>query len=159
MRGILIFPAFFTCLWVGFSAHLYAEVRLDLRNKSYFSDRDFKRIPEFFTGKEFSGWKVYCRTNPKERGGFYFVVKVKGDLPELSTGSHWRLNWITSLDPAAQQIKVPLTHQNISDKEVFIGLTGTDWPDSSVEPIAWSLALVNAEEKIIAQTQSFLWSK
>ena len=87
------------------------------------------------------------------------MVKVKGDVPELSTGSHWRLNWITSLDPASQQIKIPLTHQNISGREVFIGLTGTDWPDSSVEPIAWSLALVDADEKIIAQTQSFLWSK
>jgi hypothetical protein len=159
MRGIGNIPIVFLSLCIFFSSSLSAQVKISLRNKAYFTVPDFKRIPEFFTGREFSGWKVYCRTNPADREGFYFVVKVTGGVPPLSAGCHWLLEWITPLDPTAQQKKVLLSEQKISGKEVFIGLTGSDWPDPSVQPIAWSLSLVDSEERILGQSQSFLWSK
>jgi len=159
MRGIWNIPILFLSLSIFCASNLSAQVNISLRNKAYFTVRDFKRIPEFFTGKEFSGWKVYCRTNPADREGFYFVVKVTGDVPQSSADCHWLLEWITPLDPTAQQKKVLLTDQKISGKEVFIGLTGSDWPDPSVQPIAWCLSLVDSEERILGQSQSFLWSK
>lgn len=159
MRGIWNIPILFFSLWFFCASILSAQVKISLRNKAYFSVRDFKRIPEFFTGKEFSGWKVYCRTNPSNREGFYFVVKVSGDIRQLNVGSHWLIEWITPLDPVAQQNKIPISDLKISGKEVFIGLTGSDWPDPSVQPIAWSLSLVDSEERILGHSQSFLWSK
>ena len=159
MRGICHIPILFLSLWIICASNLPAQVNISLRNKAYFTVRDFKRIPEFFTGKEFSGWKVYCRTNPADREGFYFVVKVTGDVPQSSADCHWLLEWITPLDPTAQQKKVSLPAQNILGKEVFIGLTGSDWPDPSVQPIAWSLSLVDSKEGILGKSQSFLWSK
>jgi len=159
MRGIWHIPILFLSLWFFCASTLSAQVKISLRNKAYFSVRDFKRIPEFFTGKEFSGWEVYCRTNPSNREGFYFVVKVSGDIPQLNVGSHWLIEWITPLDPVAQQNKIPISDLKISGKEVFIGLTGSDWPDPSVQPIAWSISLVDSEERILGHSQSFLWSK
>ena len=44
------------------------ELKLEVRNREFFTVKDFKRIPEFFTGREFSGWKVYCRSNPQVSG-------------------------------------------------------------------------------------------
>ena len=111
MRGIGNIPIVFLSLWIFFGSSLSAQVKISLRNKAYFTVRDFKRIPEFFTGREFTGWKVYCRTNPADREGFYFVVKVTGDVPPLSADCHWLLEWITPLDPTAQQKKVSLTDQ------------------------------------------------
>jgi hypothetical protein len=84
---------------------------------------------------------------------------VLGDIPRLNVGSHWLIEWITPLDPVAQQNKIPISDLKISGKEVFIGLTGSDWPDPSVQPIAWSLSLVDSEERILGHSQSFLWSK
>jgi hypothetical protein len=159
MRGICHIPILFLSLCFFCASDLSAQVEISLRNKAYFTVRDFKRVPEFFTGKEFSGWKVYCRTNRADREGFYFVVKVTGDVPPSSADCHWLLEWITPLDLTAQQKKVSLPDQNISGKEVFIGLTGSDWPDPSVHPIAWSLSLVDSEEGILGKSQSFLWSK
>jgi hypothetical protein len=159
MRGIFIVPSLLICLWINLASDLVGEFKLDVRSKSFFSEQDFKRIPEFFTGLEFSGSKVYCRTNLGDREGFYFVVKVRGNIPKLTKGSHWLVNWVTSIDPAVQQVKIPVSDKNFSGKEVFIGLTGSDWLDSSVKPLAWSLCLVDANEQKIAQAQSFLWSK
>lgn len=159
MRGILIVPSFLIYLWITFAPDLFGELKLDVRSKDFFSEHDFKRIPEFLTGHEFSGSKVYCRTKPSDREGFYFVVKVRGNIPKLEKGSHWLVNWVTSLDPATQEVKVPVSNQNLVGKEIFIGITGADWLDSSIKPLAWSLCLVDTKKQNIARAQSFLWSK
>ena len=152
-------PVFFLLLIFGLSPLLCAKVKLSVRNKTYLSVRDFKRIPEFFTGKEFEGWKVYCRSNPNEREGFYFIVKVSGSSDELSKNAHWKIDWISPKNPESQSIEIPIDNPDIFGKEVFIGLTGEDWTDSSVQPLAWRLRLLNSENGIIAESQSFLWSK
>jgi hypothetical protein len=84
MRGIIFgFPAIFACLSF-LASPCGGEVKLEVRNREFFTVKDFKRIPEFFTGREFSGWKVYCRSNPQVRDGFYFVVKVGGKKRKLT---------------------------------------------------------------------------
>ena len=78
MREIIFgFPAIFACL-IFLVSSCCGEVKLDVRNQKFFTVKDLKRIPEYFTGREFSGWKVYCRSNPQVRDGFYFVIKVGG---------------------------------------------------------------------------------
>ena len=158
-RGYVKIPAFLVFFFLGLSSWLFAEVGLEVRNASYFSARDFKRIPEFFTGQEYEGSKVYCRSNQSERQGFYFVVKVNGSSTDLSLDAYWKLDLITSINPAAQSIKIPINNPKIFGKEIFIGLTGNDWPDPSAQVLAWRLSLLCTEGSIIAKKQSFLWSK
>ena len=158
-RGHSKFPALLGFFFLVFSSCLFAEVGLEVRNKSYFSDRDFKRIPEFFTGQEYAGWKIYCRSTQGERQGFYFVVKVTGSSNDISQNVLWKVDFVTSVNPAPQTIKIPIDNPKIFGKEVFIGLTGNDWPDQSVQLLAWRLCLLNTEGSIIAKKQSFLWSK
>lgn len=160
-RGKINFPVFILlfCFFWCFKPLLVAKVALEVRNNSYFTVRDFKRIPEFFTGKEFQGWKVYCRSNPKERDGFYFVVKVSGISSEMSPNAYWKLDWISSINPASQTVKIPVNNPDIVGKEVFIGLTGNDWPGKLVKPLAWRICLMDSEDHVIAKRQSFLWSQ
>lgn len=151
-------PALFLWFWLlAIPAH--ANFRIELRNKGYFKTADFKRIPEFFTGREYSGSKVYCRSDPLSREGFYFIVKVSASRDELSNNAHWKLDWISPKNLESQSIDIPIDNPDIFGKEVFIGLTGEDWTDSSVRPLAWRLSLLNSEKGIIAESQSFLWSK
>ncbi|MEK9772764.1 MAG: hypothetical protein VW576_04300 [Opitutae bacterium] len=159
MRAPIKIPAVLWFVFLSLAIQLWSNVELEVRNKSYFSVRDFKRIPEFFRGEEYEGWKVYCRSRPNEREGFYFVVKVDGSLKKLPQGVHWALDWIVAPDPMAQSIKIPIDNKEILGKEVFIGLTGQDWPDPSAKPLAWRLCLVGGEGDTIAKSQSFLWSK
>ena len=152
-------PALFIMGFFTFTTLLPAKVEMEIRKKAYFSARDFKRIPEFFSGQEFEGWKVYCRSDQKSREGFYFVVKLDGPSQKLSTDAHWILEWVSSLDPVAKSIEIPIENSKIFGKEVFIGLTGDDWSDKSAQPLAWCLSLMDGQEKVIVKKQSFLWSK
>ena len=89
MRGIIFgFPAIFACLSF-LASPCSGEVKLEVRNQDFFTVKDFRRIPEYFTGREFLGLKVYCRSNSQVRDGFYFVVKVGGNKQKLPISSHW----------------------------------------------------------------------
>ena len=86
------------------------------------------------------------------------MVKVKGketNLSDQSTGL-----WIvSSSSPEVQSVKLPVMEKNIFGKEVFIGLTGEDWPDRSIKLLAWRLRLMENDLKPLSEKQSFLWSK
>jgi hypothetical protein len=41
-----------------------------------------------------------------------------------------------------------------------LGLTGADWPvGEKANPVAWRLALLGADDHVIAEHKSFLWEK
>lgn len=159
MRGIIFgFPAIFACLSFLVSP-CGGEVKVDVRNREFFTVKDFKRIPEYFTGREFSGWKVYCRSNPHVRDGFYFVVKVGGKKLNLPISTHWIVDWVTSADPMVKTQKVSIPNLKLFGKEVFVGLTGDHWTDRSLKPLAWRLRLIDDQGTALGSSQSFLWSK
>ena len=159
MRGIIFgFPAIFACLSF-LASPCGGEVILEVRNREFFTVKDFKRIPEFFTGREFSGWKVYCRSKPQVRDGFYFVVKVGGKKQKLPINSHWFVEWVTSADPMVKTQKVSISNLKLFGKEVYIGLTGDHWTDRSLKPLAWRLRLIDDQGITLGSSQSFLWSK
>ena len=159
MREIIFgFPAIFACL--SFLAPpCGGEVKLEVRNRDFFTIQDFKRITEYFTGREYTGWKIYCRSNPQVRSGFYFVVKVGGKKIQLPISSHWIVDWVTSADPTVKTQKISIPDLRIFGKEVFVGLTGDDWYDRSLKPLAWRLELIDGQGATLGSDQSFLWSK
>jgi hypothetical protein len=40
-----------------------------------------------------------------------------------------------------------------------LGLTGPDWPDLKVNPVAWKLDILTADGKRLASEKSYLWEK
>ena len=157
LREMIKFPAFITVFFLISVPGIFRKVELEIRNHIFIPSSEFSRIPEFFTGEEYVGTKIYARSDPKERSGFYFVVKVKGDshLPEQS---YWSLDWVSSSSPEVQSRKIPIKNKNIFGKELFIGLTGKDWPDQSIKLLAWRLRLMG-DDKSLTERHSFLWSK
>ena len=159
MRVLFCKPASFLCFFLSLTVCSTAKINLEVRKKAFFSTESFQRIPEFFTGKEYEGLKVYCRSNDASRDGFYFVVKISGSLEKEPSQMLWDLDWLMPHAPRPRTKQIPIENPNIFGKEVFVGLTGGDWPRQSVQPLAWCLKLLDGEGREIAQKKSFLWSK
>jgi hypothetical protein len=117
----------------------------------------FDRISEYFGGRENSGRKVVLRTQPDTRGGYYFLVRVKS----ASAVGNAKFE-VSVIRPDHPEPKVYRFEAAVPAREaVFeLGLTGSDWPGGeNVNPVAWKLALLGSDGRILAEHKSFLWEK
>ena len=138
---------------------VHAGLDLEVRTRSYFSAKEFKRIPEYFSGEEFSGNKIYLRSDPTKKSGYYFVVKVCGEAKTIPLSTTWEINWVSSIDPNEYTQRIPFSGSQLSNREIFIGLTGGAWTDSSAYPLAWQIRLLDPKDILLAESKSFLWSE
>jgi len=115
----------------------------------------FERIGEFFGRPEKHGREVVLRSREGERAGYYFLVRVKN--PAAAGAVRFELSIIR---PDATEPKTFTFATALPAKEtVFqVGLTGADWPaGKETHPVAWKLALVQANGRVLAEHKSFLW--
>jgi len=120
------------------------------------SDDSFLRISEYLSGEENTGRQTVLRSQPDDRDGFYFLVRVKG-AHDQSGATKFVLEVIT---PDSAQAKVYNFPTAITKRsQVFnLGLTGSDWKGKKVHPVAWRLRLIADEDRELASQQSFLWA-
>ena len=121
------------------------------------SAESFERISDYFGSDEARRGDQVVRTQPAQRTGFYFLVRLKSAtaLP----GARCELHIIR---PDTPEPKVHTFAVSIPAKEsVFeLGLTGTDWPIApEVHPVAWKLAVRDGEGRTLVEHKSFLWEK
>ena len=117
----------------------------------------FERISEYFGGGENSGRQVVLRTQAAAREGFYFLVRVKA--ASALANARYELSVIRPDSPDAKVYQFPAT---IPAKEtVFqLGITGSDWPEGKdAHPVAWKLALLSGDGRVLAEQKSYLWEK
>jgi hypothetical protein len=117
----------------------------------------FERISEYFSGEENTGREIVVRTHPERREGFYYLVRVANEGEALQ-GAKFVLQVISpaSPEPKTSTFPVEVPHRS---KVFQLGLTGPDWPNSDVHPVAWKLELRSADDQVLASAQSFLWEK
>ena len=123
----------------------------------YIETEHFKRISEYMTGKENPGRRVIVRTNAKQRDGYYFVLILDRNIRKLPPDAYVLGEFYTpqSLDLQTHRFDFPSILP--STREIFIGLTGEDWPQKEAVPAAWRFTIKNSKEEILAQKQSYLW--
>ncbi|MBI5382334.1 MAG: hypothetical protein HZA31_10580 [Opitutae bacterium] len=124
---------------------------------SYRTAESFVRIAEYFGGAENSDRRIVLRSQPGERAGYYFLVRI-ANSGAARTGCTWQLQVImpTARTPRAFTFPAELA----TGERVFeLGLSGTDWPDARTEPVAWLLVLKTADGQELARQQSFLWER
>jgi hypothetical protein len=145
--------AFFLVFAAAASA---AEVRVVRVFTGWRESSSFKRISEYFTGRENTGGEVILRTQPAARGGYYFLVRTDNDGPARDV--RFRLEVVTPDATQARQFEfsAPMPAGN----EVYqLGLTGADWGASSVTPMAWKLEIVDTAGTVLATEKSYLWER
>ena len=116
----------------------------------------FKRIAEYFDGKEHNGGEALRRSRPEERSGYYFFVRIKN--PGALRPAKAALQVVTSTSAQPVNYEFPVTLR-AGDTVFNIGLTGADWPDSEQHPVAWKLDFVADDGHLLATATSYLWEK
>ena len=116
----------------------------------------FKRISEYFDGRENTGGEAVLRTHPDQRGGYYFLVRVaNAGAPRSVTA---RLSIISSANAKPRDFSFTPALGGC-DTVFHLGLTGADWPDAKASPVAWKLELTDAGGQVLASEKSYLWEK
>jgi hypothetical protein len=116
----------------------------------------FKRISEYFSGRENTGGETVLRTHPDQRSGYYFLVRVTNPgTPQAITA---RLEIIT--EATAEPVVHRFSPELKSGDTVFhLGLTGADWPGPKAVPVAWKLDLTGPDGRVLATEKSYLWER
>lgn len=124
----------------------------------YRDAESFERISEYFGKDENPAALHIHRTQPAERAGYYFLVRLKNTGAEIAR-ARFEIQLITpfSTEPKTYTFDSAIP----SGSHAFqLGLTGTDWPAKpKEESIAWQVRVLSASGEELVRTQSFLWSQ
>lgn len=116
----------------------------------------FKRISEYFDGRENTGGELVLRTHPEPRSGYYFLVRVANPGPACNVTA--RLQVVTDADAKPREFTFTPALK-AGDTVFHLGLTGPDWADAKASPVAWKLDLTDANGRVLATDKSYLWEK
>ena len=134
------------------------SVEIEEIKPRYIETEQFKRISEYLTGKENIGDRVILRTQPEHREGYYFILVLDNDVRRLPNGTVVVGEFYTSQSLGKQIHEFTLPSQRASTDEIFIGLTGEDWPKKDGVPAAWRFTIKDANGVVLGEKQSYLWS-
>jgi len=124
----------------------------------YIEADEFMRISEYLTGKEHQGDRVIIRSDPTDRSGYYFTLILDTDVRRMPAGTQVIGEFHTpkSLDAEVHNFELPARRPE--SNEIFVGLTGKDWPNKDALPGAWRFTIVDPNGLQLALKQSYLWS-
>ncbi len=154
MRRILAF-----ILLLSILSPLQAEEPLTITRvwSGYREAKSFKRISEYFSGKENTGGQLIVRSQPENRAGFYFTIRAQASNTSSFPLSKVRLEVITPETPTAKTFDFTVPPIDKTNALLLLGLTGSDWPKPEDHPVAWKFSFFNTKEEIIAEEKSYLW--
>lgn len=118
----------------------------------------FERLSEFFGKNEEPAAQHILRTQPSERAGYYFLVRLKNKGAALAK-VRFELQLITpfATEPRTYTFDSDVPH---GSQAFHLGLTGSDWPGSNPkdEAVAWKLRVLSPDGAELVQSQSYLWA-
>jgi len=157
----LLIPAlasflFFGCASVPKEALTSIEIR-EVKPR-YIEADQLTRASEYFTGEENKGKRILLRSTTGVKIGYYFTLILDEKVRRLPKGTVIIGEFFTpdSVDMQTYEFKLPNRRPNT--REIFVGLTGDDWPDRQSVPAAWRFSIRGPNGNTLAETQSFLWS-
>jgi len=152
MRRVVSF-LFFALLTATASA---ADVTIVRAFTGWRDAASFKRISEYFDGRENTGGETVLRTHADQRAGYYFLVRTaNAGAPVTATV---RIEIILPSATATKVFTFP-TELKTGSTVLDLGLTGADWPDAKTNPVAWKLELLAGDGHVLAAEKSYLWEK
>lgn len=123
----------------------------------YMDAQQFKRIGEYWSGGEIKGKRLILRTDSRSRSGFYFVLILDKKVRQLPKGTVILGEFYTAASSNAQSHSFTLPNVRPKTREIFVGLTGADWPVRDAMPGAWRFTIKAPNGDLMGQKQSYLW--
>jgi hypothetical protein len=116
----------------------------------------FKRIAEYFDGKENTGGETILRTDPAQRTGYYFLIRLNNS--GAARPIRFQLEFVEPGSGGTRTLTFPA--ELASGSHVFqLGLTGAPWQNPKAQPTAWHLRVLGAADEVLAIEKSYLWEK
>jgi hypothetical protein len=123
----------------------------------HYQEDEIRTVGQYFTSKFLRlGFRTIVASDPEVPTGQYFIIRTKGSPASKPVAAHMILYRTDSKDP--QEWTWSLENVQL-DKWLYLGLTGADWPDEEVQPLAWRLELRDAGGAVVASWNSFLWEQ
>ena len=116
----------------------------------------FQSFSEYHSGRELVGHWTVLRTQPDDRTGLYFLVRVEN--PGAVSNGTIVVHVISpeSIDTRVYSFPVEVP---AGSRLFVVGLTGTDWALARAQPVAWNVELQAPDGTVLAKKSSFLWEK
>lgn len=123
----------------------------------YRTAESFENISEYFGKNEEPAAQHILRSQPGERAGYYFLVRLKNKGADLAA-ARFELQLVTPFAAAPRTYTFDSSIPEGSHA-FHLGLTGNDWPGKpKEESIAWKLRVLSSDGTELVQTQSYLWA-
>jgi hypothetical protein len=148
-----LLPCFLLAAFTGSWAA--AEVSLVRVWPGYRASETFVGIREYFGGDEPNGGRTTLRSQPDERGGYYWLIRARSSEPVPEAVVE-----VQFIRPGRSESETRLFTCSLPEgsRAILIGLTGSDWPDAKARPTAWKVRLLDPAGNVLAAEESFLWS-
>jgi hypothetical protein len=116
----------------------------------------FKRISEYFDGRENTGGITTLRTHADQRAGYYFMMRAEN--PGATVAAQIVIQVIL---PTDQKIQRHTFNATLAAPKtlVHLGLTGPAWPGEKINPVAWKIDITTTDGRLLASDKSYLWDK
>ncbi len=125
----------------------------------YMEEWQFMRISEYVTEKEKQGNRSILRSDSSARSGYYFILILDKKLKRLPPGTVFEGEFFIPKSPDVQKHAFMLPNKPPGTKEIFLGLTGDDWPYGKDRvPSAWRFTIKDGNGKVLGSKKSYLWS-
>ncbi|MGA2053532.1 MAG: hypothetical protein ABSH19_09490 [Opitutales bacterium] len=143
----------------GAAGPVGGNVSINAVAQRYIDGSHFKRITEYFDNEENKGGHIIERTDPKDRTGYYFIVDLDWHPGVvMPKGTKVVLDYIRGDNTTPREAVFTFPNDQGTWSEVFLGLTGADWPSATTELVAYKLTFETASGQVLASHQSFLWA-
>ncbi len=134
------------------------NLKISRISETYIEAKAFSSIHEHFNYKENTRHRIIARTNESDRSGYYFAISFNKKISHLPADGRIILEWIPEgkNDVAKKELAIP--EINKYSRDLLVGLTGSDWINSKIKPVAWKISFLDKQGIIFAEKTSFLWS-
>jgi hypothetical protein len=139
-----------------FNTHILWGDSVKKIHTQFLTEYDFLRIPEIFTGKEFTGSRVIVRSSTVRRG-LYFSIPLGKKSSAIRKGKRVELQLVDTTSLFSRNFSFSLPELSYSQKDLFIGITGADWNQAAMKLVAWKVEIFDSSKEPLFSSQSALW--
>lgn len=123
------------------------------------SAEDFTRISDYFQPGKTTADRLTLRSQADALTGHYFILICSQSLSQLPAGTQLLAKFRLPNKSDLLQFKRALDPiPRPRSREIYVGITGSDWQHDQAAPTAWEFTLIAPDGTLLSRYQSFLWS-
>lgn len=121
----------------------------------YYEEGGIRPIGQYF-GASLSGqgFRTVIPSQEENPAGQYFILRLKDFRSAVPATA--RMTLFTTESKSASTRTWSLGGEKL-DSWLYLGLTGEDWPDEDIRPLAWHIELLGQDGTVLTEWKSFLW--